>query len=158
MRALLQRVSQAEVRVADDPVGRIGAGLLILLGIGRGDDEESAAWLAAKCAHLRIFDDDEGRMNRSLLDTGGNALVVSQFTLYGDCKKGRRPSYTNAAPPEKGERTYIQFPFFKIFRRCCRHICGIELWSESPDATSILSGDGKYIALNDERNNQRLAS
>lgn len=100
MRALLQRVSQAEVRVAGDPVGSIGAGLLILLGIGRGDDEESAAWLAAKCAHLRIFDDDEGRMNRSLLDTGGRALVVSQFTLYADTRKGRRPSWESAADPE----------------------------------------------------------
>jgi len=103
MRALLQRVSQAEVRVADDLVGRIGAGLLILLGIGRGDDEESAAWLAAKCAHLRIFDDDEGRMNRSLLETGGNALVVSQFTLYAETRKGRRPSYEKAADPEDAD-------------------------------------------------------
>jgi D-tyrosyl-tRNA(Tyr) deacylase len=103
MRALLQRVSQAEVRVADDPVGAIGAGLLILLGIGRGDGEESADWLAAKCAHLRIFDDDEGRMNRSLLDTGGKALVVSQFTLYAETRKGRRPSYEKAADPEEAD-------------------------------------------------------
>jgi len=103
MRALLQRVSQAEVRVGDECIGSIGTGLLILLGIGRGDDEEGVAWLAAKCAHLRIFDDDEGRMNRSLLDTGGSALVVSQFTLYAETRKGRRPSYEKAADPEEAD-------------------------------------------------------
>ena len=111
MRALLQRVSQAEVRVADDRVGAIGAGLLIMLGIGREDDGESAAWLAAKCAHLRIFDDEEGVMNRSLLDSGGSALVVSQFTLYADTRKGRRPSYAGAADPEDAESLVESFCF-----------------------------------------------
>ena len=100
MRALIQRVKQAEVRVADEVVGSVGSGLLILLGIGRQDDTENAEWLASKCAHLRIFDDTDGRMNRSLIDTGGSALVVSQFTLYADTLKGRRPSYERAADPD----------------------------------------------------------
>ncbi|MFC1595350.1 D-aminoacyl-tRNA deacylase [Gemmatimonadota bacterium] len=100
MRALIQRVKQAEVRVADEVVGTVGPGMLILLGVGWEDDEGSAGWLASKCAHLRIFDDADGRMNRSLVDTGGSALVVSQFTLYADTRKGRRPSYEQAADPE----------------------------------------------------------
>ncbi len=100
MRALIQRVNEAEVRVADEVVGTIGPGMLVLLGIGREDDGESAEWLASKCAHLRIFDDAGGRMNRSLIDTEGSALVVSQFTLYADTGKGRRPSYERAADPE----------------------------------------------------------
>ncbi len=100
MRALIQRVNEAEVRVADEVVGTIGPGMLVLLGIGREDDGESAEWLASKCAHLRIFDDADGRMNRSLIDTEGSALVVSQFTLYADTGKGRRPSYERAADPE----------------------------------------------------------
>ena len=100
MRALIQRVNEAEVRVADEVVGTIGPGMLVLLGIGREDDGESAEWLASKCAHLRIFDDAGDRMNRSLIDTEGSALVVSQFTLYADTGKGRRPSYERAADPE----------------------------------------------------------
>ncbi|MFC1545108.1 D-aminoacyl-tRNA deacylase [Gemmatimonadota bacterium] len=100
MKALIQRVKEAEVRVADEVVGTIGPGMLVLLGVGREDTEESAGWLAAKCAHLRIFDDVDDKMNRSLIDTGGSALVVSQFTLYADTRKGRRPSYEKAANPE----------------------------------------------------------
>ncbi|MBO9342062.1 MAG: D-tyrosyl-tRNA(Tyr) deacylase [Roseiflexus sp.] len=100
MRAVVQRVSQASVTVGDEVVGAIGQGLLILLGIGVGDSEAEARLLAEKTANLRIFADEEGRFNRSLLDIGGEALVVSQFTLYADTRRGRRPSFSNAAPPE----------------------------------------------------------
>jgi len=100
MRAVLQRVSQASVTVGDEVVGAIGQGLLILLGIGVGDSGAEARLLAEKTANLRIFADEEGRFNRSLLDIGGEALVVSQFTLYADTRRGRRPSFSDAAPPE----------------------------------------------------------
>ena len=100
MRALVQRVKYARVRVAGETVGEIGAGLLILLGIGAEDTEKEAAFVADKCANLRIFEDDAGKMNLSLLDTGGAALIISQFTLYGDASHGRRPSFSAAAPPE----------------------------------------------------------
>jgi D-tyrosyl-tRNA(Tyr) deacylase len=101
VRALLQRVSEAEVRVGSEVTGRIGAGLLVLLGVGRNDDAAAARWLAEKCAGLRLFDDPEGHLELSLLDTGGSALVVSQFTLYGDPRKGRRPSWGGAAEPDR---------------------------------------------------------
>jgi D-aminoacyl-tRNA deacylase len=109
MRAVVQRVSEASVRVDGAVVSRIGPGLLILLGVGREDGEADAHDLAEKVANLRILSDDQGRMNRSLLDTGGEALVVSQFTLYGDARKGRRPGYTDAAPPEEANRLYEHF-------------------------------------------------
>ena len=109
MRALVQRVAEASVRVAGETVGAVGQGLLILLGVARGDTAEDARFVALKCAGLRIFDDDEGRMNRSLLDIGGAALAVSQFTLYGDASHGRRPSYDRAAPPEEAEKLYEIF-------------------------------------------------
>lgn len=100
MRAVIQRVSEASVAVEGTLVGAIGQGLLILLGVGMGDSEAEAKLLAEKSANLRIFADDEGRFNRSLLDIGGEALVVSQFTLYADTRRGRRPSFSDAAPPE----------------------------------------------------------
>ena len=103
MRAVVSRVAAARVLVDGDPVGEIGPGLLLLVGVGHGDTAAEARWLAGKVAQLRVFDDAQGRMNRSLLDTGGGALVVSQFTLYGDARKGRRPSYIDAAPPEQAE-------------------------------------------------------
>ncbi len=99
MRALLQRVSRAEVRVGERVTGSIGRGLLVLLGVGHGDDEATADWLARRICELRIFEDDEGRTNRSLLDVDGEALVVSQFTLYADTRRGRRPGFTDAATP-----------------------------------------------------------
>ena len=99
MRALLQRVSRASVVVDEQVVGAIGRGFLVLLGIGQGDDEATARAMVEKIVYLRVFEDDEGKMNRSLLDIGGAALVVSQFTLYADVRKGRRPSFTAAAPP-----------------------------------------------------------
>ena len=100
MRAVLQRVSRAEVRIAGQVVGAVGRGLLVLLGVAPGDTAADAAWLADKVVGLRIFADDEGKMNRSVAEVGGGVLVVSQFTLYGDCRKGRRPSFLDAAPPE----------------------------------------------------------
>lgn len=109
MRAVLQRVQRAAVRVEGATVGEIGPGLLILLGVGRDDTPETARALAEKAANLRVFDDAGGRMNRSLLETGGASLCVSQFTLYGDCRKGRRPSFDQAAAPEEARRLYEAF-------------------------------------------------
>jgi len=109
MRALLQRVSYASVIVDNEIVGQINQGLLILLGVGPNDTKEQARTLADKIIHLRIFEDDEGKMNRSLRDTGGAALVVSQFTLYADTRKGRRPSFINAASPAIAEPLFEQF-------------------------------------------------
>jgi D-tyrosyl-tRNA(Tyr) deacylase len=103
MRALIQRVSRASVTVDGHAVGRIGRGFVVLLGIRHGDSRTDAEWLAAKIAGLRVFEDDAGKMNRSLADVGGELLIVSQFTLYGDARKGRRPSFTEAAPPEQAE-------------------------------------------------------
>ncbi len=109
MRALLQRVSHASVTVDKQVVGQIGTGLLILLGIGHGDSEAQIKTMTEKIVHLRIFEDGEGKMNRSLLDIGGQALVVSQFTLYADARKGRRPGYTDAAPPALAEPLVERF-------------------------------------------------
>ena len=109
MRAVVQRVSRAEVRVEGRVVGAIGRGLLVLVGIAREDTPETGKALAEKIAHLRVFDDDQGRMNRSLLEAGGAVLCVSQFTLYGDCRKGRRPSYDRAAPAEAAQTLYESF-------------------------------------------------
>ena len=109
MRLLLQRVSRAEVRVGGEVVGRIGVGLVVLVGVGHADSDEIAAGMARKAAELRIFRDDEGKTNRSLLDVGGEVLAVSQFTLFADTRKGRRPSFLGAAPPDLGERLYARF-------------------------------------------------
>ena len=109
MRALLQRTTGARVRIADEVVAEIGPGLVILLGVGPDDGEGTADELARKVAELRIFRDDDGRTNRSLLEIGGAALVVSQFTLYADTRRGRRPGFTTAAPPELAERLYLLF-------------------------------------------------
>jgi D-tyrosyl-tRNA(Tyr) deacylase len=109
VRALLQRVTRGEVRVAGEVVGGIGEGLVILLGVGPDDTESVADDLARRTAELRIFRDAEGRTNRSLLDTGGAALVVSQFTLYADTRRGRRPGFTQAAPPDQAERLWQRY-------------------------------------------------
>ena len=109
MRAVVQRVSRARVTVADRTTGEIGPGLLILLGISHTDTEADGKWLADKIAKLRIFPDEGGNMNRSLLDTGGDALVVSQFTLHARVRKGTRPSFNDAAPPAQAEPLYEQF-------------------------------------------------
>ena len=109
MRAVVQRVARAEVRVDGEVVGRIGRGLCVLLGAGTGDGPDDVAYLADKVVNLRIFEDDEGKMNRSLLDVGGGLLAVSQFTLYGDARKGRRPSFVGALEPVAAERLYQDF-------------------------------------------------
>ena len=109
MRALLQRTTGAQVRVDDEVVGSIGPGLVVLLGVGPDDDEAVADDLARRVTELRIFDDADGRTNLSLTDVGGEVLVVSQFTLYADTRRGRRPGFTGAAPPELAERLYLRF-------------------------------------------------
>ena len=109
MRAVVQRVSRAKVTVEGRVTGEIGAGLMILLGVGRQDTAAVAVSLAEKCANLRVFEDDQGKMNRSLLDVKGSALVVSQFTLYGDARGQRRPSFISAAPPEQAKALYEDF-------------------------------------------------
>lgn len=109
MKALIQRVKQAQVTVDDRQVSTIGPGILVLLGVQDGDTEKDADYLVEKIVHLRIFEDDQGKMNRSLKDLGLALLVVSQFTLLGDCRKGRRPSFTRAAPPDQAERLYNYF-------------------------------------------------
>jgi D-tyrosyl-tRNA(Tyr) deacylase len=109
VKLVVQRVKTASVEVDGKAVGSIGGGLLVLVGVHRHDTPEDAAFLAGKTARLRIFDDAEGKMNRSVLDTGGAVLAVSQFTLYGDCSKGNRPSYIAAARPEKGQALYEEY-------------------------------------------------
>ena len=109
MRVVLQRVSRARVTVAGEATGEIGAGILVLLGVGENDSETDAVYLVEKIVNLRIFDDGDGRMNRSLIDVDGGLMVVSQFTLYADTRKGRRPSYIGAATPEKANALYEFF-------------------------------------------------
>ncbi len=109
MRALIQRVSRASVYVDGEKVAGIGLGFLVLLGVADEDGESEAAWLARKIAGLRLFEDDAGKMNLGLEDVGGSVLAVSQFTLYGDARKGRRPSFTQAAPPAQAQELYEKF-------------------------------------------------
>jgi D-tyrosyl-tRNA(Tyr) deacylase len=109
MRAVVQRVREAAVRVDGRVVGSCGRGLLVLLGVGQGDDDGDAAYLADKALNLRVFPDAAGQMNLSVLDVRGDLLLVSQFTLYGDCRRGRRPGYSDAAPPAEAERLYACF-------------------------------------------------
>ncbi len=109
MKALIQRVRSASVTINDEIVGRISEGCVLLLGIRNGDTEEDARFLAEKCVNLRIFNDAAGKLNLSALDAGAEILVISQFTLYGDCRKGRRPSFIAAAPPETSEPLYRYF-------------------------------------------------
>ncbi len=109
MRAVVQRVSRAEVRVNGKVVGQIGQGLVVLVAVGAGDSIEDGRALAEKIVNLRIFDNEAGRMDQSVLEAGGSVLCVSQFTLYGDCRKGRRPSYDRAAPPEAAQPLYESF-------------------------------------------------
>ncbi len=108
MRALLQRTTGARVRVDGDVIGEIGPGLVVLVGVGPGDTDAAADSLAQRIAELRVFRDEAGRTNRSLIDIGGAALVVSQFTLFADTRRGRRPGFTGAAPPEQAERLYLR--------------------------------------------------
>ena len=109
MRVVVQRVSEATVRIDGETAGRIGTGLLALVGFGPGDGEEELGWMAEKLAGLRVFPDEDGRMDRGLEEVGGSLLVVSQFTLYGDVSRGRRPSFTAAADPDRAEELYDRF-------------------------------------------------
>ena len=112
MRIVYQRVLRAEVRVGKRIISRIGRGALVLVGIANGDDSDAARWMAQKVAGLRVHDDPEGKLNLSVKDIGGEILAVSQFTLLGDCRKGKRPSYTDAAPPEIAEPLFVRFVEF----------------------------------------------
>jgi len=109
VRVVIQRVTEARVTVADKIVGQIGPGLCVFLGVGASDDEANGSYLAEKITHLRIFEDEQGKMNRSVIDVRGEILVVSQFTLYGETKKGNRPSFSGAAPPPQAQRLYDHF-------------------------------------------------
>ncbi len=109
MKVVIQRVERAKVTVEGEVIGQIGRGLLLLVGLGKGDDEAKLRWAADKIVNLRIFEDEQGKMNRSLREVGGKLLVVSQFTLYGDLRRGRRPSFDGAAPPEEAERLFDRF-------------------------------------------------
>lgn len=135
MRAVLQRVCEARVEVDGKVTGQIGAGLLILLGIAKMDSVKDAAYLVEKAIHLRIFPDDSGKMNRSLLETGGSVLVVSQFTLYGDCRKGRRPAFDKAADAVKARELYEYFVS--------------EAGKTVPVATGIFQANMKVYSIND---------
>jgi D-tyrosyl-tRNA(Tyr) deacylase len=108
MRAVIQRVTRAKVTVNGRQTGNISEGLMVLVGVHRDDSERDVTWMADKLVHLRIFEDQDGQMNRSLLDSGGEILIVSQFTLLGDCRKGRRPSWSSAAPPDLANTLYLQ--------------------------------------------------
>ena len=149
MRAVVQRVKRAEVRVGEEVAGRIEAGLVVLLGVGKSDTPASAEVLAEKIANLRVFDDDQGRMNRSLRETGGHALCVSQFTLYGDCRKGRRPSYDQAAPPDQALLLYESFveSLRKLGIRTetgrFRAMMDVELTNDGP-VTLLLDSDRRF--------------
>ncbi|MHB8470229.1 MAG: D-aminoacyl-tRNA deacylase [Gaiellaceae bacterium] len=150
MRAVVQRVAEARVRVEGETVAAIGGGLCILLGVARGDREEDAVRLAAKIARLRVFPDDEGRLDRSLLDSGGGALVVSQFTLLADTAKGNRPSFTDAAPPEQAEHAYERFAAelralgVEVATGVFGTAMAVELVNDGP-VTIVLGWDGREV-------------
>ena len=149
MRAVVQRVSRARVTVNGEVTGEIAAGLVILIGVGRGDTSAVALAMAEKIANLRIFEDDQGKMNRSLLEVNGSALVVSQFTLYGDARGQRRPSFIAAAPPEQAKKLYEEFS--EGLRRLgvivaigvFQAIMSVELVNEGP-VTILLDSDKKF--------------
>jgi D-tyrosyl-tRNA(Tyr) deacylase len=148
MRAVIQRVKRAKVTVAGEITGEIGSGLLVLLGVGRGDDEAAADYLAAKTVGLRVFEDREGKMNLSVQDAGGAVLVVSQFTLYGDVRKGKRPSFDDAARPESARALYEYFVGkIREARVLCetgrfQEMMEVELVNDGPVTILIDSGKG----------------
>ena len=149
MRAVVQRVSRASVTVDGRVTGEIGPGLMILLGVGGGDTSAVAASLAEKVANLRIFEDDQGKMNLSLLDVKGAALVVSQFTLYGDARGQRRPSFISAAPPEKAKALYEEFTVaieglgVRVATGIFQTMMSVELVNEGP-VTILLDSDKTF--------------
>ena len=149
MRTVVQRVSRATVTVAGEITGEIGIGVLVLLGVGHDDNERGADYLADKIAGLRIFEDDAGKMNRSVVDVGGSILVVSQFTLYGDVRKGKRPSFDAAAPPDRARRLYEHFVerIRATGLRCetgrFQEIMNVELVNEGP-VTILLDSEKSF--------------
>jgi len=149
MRAVIQRVSSASVRIDDNTTGQIDQGLVVLLGIRAADTTKDIQWLADKIVNLRIFADIEGKMNTSLTDIGGEMLIVSQFTLYGDCRKGRRPGYSKAAPPEQAEPMYLKFidevknHRIKVATGTFRATMQIELVNDGP-VTLILDSEKNF--------------
>lgn len=146
MRAVLQRVTRASVRVEDETVGEIDRGLVVLLGIARDDTEQDALYLVEKITNLRVFEDEEGRMNLSLLDTQGALLVVSQFTLYGDVRRGRRPSWIEAAGPAHAE------PLYEFFvREARRSVPSVATGAFRRMMLVELTGDGPVTILLDSR-------
>ena len=144
MRAVIQRVSSAQVDIDGETVGSIGHGLLILLGVGHGDGEEQAERLWRKIARLRIFEDDDGKTNLSLADVGGQVLVVSQFTLYADCKKGNRPSFIYAGAPELANRLYEY-----VIERCKTRVEKVEHGEFGADMKVALVNDGPFTIVLD---------
>ena len=144
MRALIQRVSHASVTVEGECVGKIEKGLLVLLGVGPQDTEKQADFLAEKCANLRIFVDENDKMNLSLLDIGGEMLVVSQFTLYADCRKGNRPSFVKAAPPAQAEALY---EYCKAY--CKKTVPVVESGIFGADMAVSLCNDGPFTIVLD---------
>lgn len=148
MRAVLQRVTRASVRVDEKIIGEIGKGILVLLGVGHDDSEQDAKYLAEKIIGLRIFEDEEDKMNLSLLDVKGELLVVSQFTLYGDARKGKRPSYSDAAPPEKANSLYEFFvaetrkQVSKVETGSFRAMMDVELINDGPVTVLLDSKKG----------------
>ena len=148
MRALVQRVTRAEVRVRGERAGRIDAGLLVLLGAKNGDTEDAAAWLARRVAGLRVFADPQGRMNLDVREAGGAALVVPQFTLYGDARHGRRPDFTAAAKPEDAEPLYERFcaalaqEGVRVERGVFRAAMAVELVNDGPVTVMVESPAG----------------
>lgn len=148
MRAVVQRVSRARVTVNDFVSGEIGLGLLVLVGVGRGDGESDATYLAEKIVGLRIFEDAEGKMNRSVVDVGGSVLAVSQFTLYGDVRRGKRPSFDVAAGPEEARRLYeffvarVQAAGVRCETGRFQEMMQVELVNEGPVTILLDSGKG----------------
>jgi len=146
MRAVLQRVTRASVRVEGETIGRIDGGLVVLLGVAREDAREDASYLAEKIAALRIFEDAEGKMNLSVQEAGGALLIVSQFTLYGDARRGRRPSWSEAAPPE------LAAPLYQFFvEEARRHVARVETGSFRRMMEVELVNDGPVTILLDSR-------
>ena len=149
MIAVLQRASEGKVTVAGRVTGEIAAGLVVLMGVAKGDTEKDAAFLADRIAGFRIFNDDDDKMNLSLRDIGGAALVISQFTLVGDWRKGRRPSFTTAAPPEEGERLYAYF---------CKQLRALEVPVETGEFGALMDvhliNDGPVTFVMDSRENR----
>ncbi len=146
MRSVIQRVSSCRVQVADRIVGEIGPGLLVLLGVEQGDSQDDLRYTADKLLGLRIFNDDQGKMNRSVQDTGGSILVVSQFTLLGDTRRGRRPSFIRAAEPEHGKRLYEQ-----IIDYLRQQGASVESGQFQADMKVELINDGPVTLLIDSR-------